>query len=66
MVSQTEMARIERLIEKIGEFWYQGKLRERLSHSRGELLKSKVVGGKSKIRDGALEAKGSMGHPKQI
>lgn len=54
---QASVAQAEHSADRTREFSYQGKHRERVSHSRDELPGSHVVDEGSKVGDGALVAK---------
>lgn len=63
--AQARVARVESLIEEIGEFEYQDSFRKRLAYLRDERPRWEVRRGESRIEDGTLEAKDNKGYSKE-
>lgn len=64
-VAQTNVARVQLLIEEIRELGYQGKHMESLAHWREDVLGSEVIERGSEVKDGALKTKTSKLYPKE-
>lgn len=59
------MQRVERLVEEIRLFGYQGKHRKSLAHSRDELFESEIVDERIQGRDRRVRDQSGRGLPER-